>query len=93
MTYCYQDFLVAENLVAKSQFSCSEALRLDGFHVAFYHKYWDVVSTQVTLACLGVLNGGNLVEVVNATNIVLIPKKKVPVRLVEYRPISLCNII
>ena len=26
MTYCYQDVLVAENLVAKSQFSCSEKL-------------------------------------------------------------------
>lgn len=36
---------------------------------------------------------GELVEKMNATNIVLIPKKKNPTLLIELRPIALCNVV
>ena len=44
-------------------------------------------------ACLGVLNKGRLVASINGTNLVLIPKKTNPIKVANYRPISLCNVI
>lgn len=36
---------------------------------------------------------GDLMDDINRTNIVLIPKKRNPSRLTELRPIGLCNVI
>lgn len=35
----------------------TKALGLDGFHVIFYQKYWDVIGTDVLEVVLGFLNG------------------------------------
>lgn len=52
-----------------------------------------MVGSKVTSSCLGVLNDGNSIMVVNNTNLVLIPKKKDPGEVANYRPISLCNVV
>lgn len=39
------------------------------------------------------LNNGGLVEDINQTFILLIPKHKIATRVMEYRPISLCNVL
>ena len=44
----------------------------------FYQAFWDVVREKVTSACLGFLNNGDFPQELNATNLVLIPKKKRP---------------
>lgn len=36
---------------------------------------------------------GRLLQKINHTHIVLIPKVKVPQRITELRPISLCNVV
>lgn len=64
----------------------------DGFHASFFQRLWHVVGNQVQ-ACLGVLNGNNSVQSLNSTHIILIPKKKHPVKVSDFRPISLCNVI
>ncbi|XP_074314641.1 uncharacterized protein LOC141649868 [Silene latifolia] len=47
----------------------------------------DVVSTV-----LHILNGNESAKPLNKTNIVLIPKKKAPDKIRDFRPISLCNV-
>ncbi|XP_031090853.1 uncharacterized protein LOC115995843 [Ipomoea triloba] len=66
---------------------------LDGMNPGFYQHYWDVVGGDVSDFVLGCLNSCSFPEGLNATNVVLIPKKKVPERVSDLRPIALCNVV
>ncbi|KAI9160304.1 hypothetical protein LWI28_006978 [Acer negundo] len=65
----------------------------DGFHALFFQKFWVMVEQDITRICLQVLNGVTSIKEFNNTNIVLIPKKKQPETLKDFRPISLCNVV
>ncbi|XP_035539661.1 uncharacterized protein LOC118344031 [Juglans regia] len=67
--------------------------RPDGFPALFYQKHWPVVGQQVCDAVLNVLNSNGSMGSINSTFIALIPKKKNPLKVIEFRPISLCNVI
>lgn len=54
----------------------TKAPRPDGMFAIFYHKYWDIVGSNITNMVLNVLNF-NLIEI-NKTNISLIPKTSHP---------------
>ncbi|KAK2648729.1 hypothetical protein Ddye_016218 [Dipteronia dyeriana] len=56
-------------------------------------KYWPIVGEKVIKACLGVLNEGEGLEMVNKTLIIMIPKVKRLERISRFRPISLGNVI
>jgi len=44
-------------------------------------------------AVLEFLNNGHMLLTLNHTHIVLIPKIKNPIKMSDYRPITLCNVI
>lgn len=65
----------------------------DGMTPAFFQKHWSVVRNEVIQLVRDFFSTGEIVEKMNATNIVLIPKKKNPTLLTELRPIALCNVV
>jgi hypothetical protein len=87
------EFSVEEIGVALSQMAPYKSPGPDGFPPCFYQKFWPLIGAEVCKAVLFCLNSGRSLELINATYIALIPKKKVSSRVTDYRPISLCNVI
>lgn len=54
----------------------------------FYKSFWHIVGNDVTAVVLKALNSGNVPKSINTTFISLIPEK-----VVDFRPLSLCNVI
>jgi hypothetical protein len=65
----------------------------DGFPSQFFQKHLDLYGVDVTRAVLRILRGGDILEGINKTFIVLIPKVASPEELGQFYPISLCNVI
>lgn len=59
----------------------------------FFQKFWHIVGIDVTTAILSVLNSSHMLKKMNYTHIVLIPKKNDLKHMLDYRPISLGNIV
>jgi hypothetical protein len=79
--------------VALSQMHPLKSPGPDGFSACFYQRSWDIVRTKVGKAVLDFVNFGIFYHSTNTTHIVLIPKKKNPSRVTNYRPISLSNVL
>uniref|UniRef100_A0A2N9IBV7 Reverse transcriptase domain-containing protein n=1 Tax=Fagus sylvatica TaxID=28930 RepID=A0A2N9IBV7_FAGSY len=88
-----QPFTADEVRMALFQMHPSKAPGPDGMSSFFFQKYWNIVGADVVAAVLSVLNSGKILRKINLTHISLIPKKKNPERMSEYRPISLCNVV
>ena len=65
----------------------------DGMNTLFFQKYWHIVGTDISNAILDCINSGKFLQSINFTHITLIPKKKNPDLMSNFRPISLCNVI
>ena len=65
----------------------------NGLSSLFFQKYWQDVGDDVSQAVLHYLNIVSFPSSLNHTFIILIPKVKSSIRVFEYRPISLCNIL
>lgn len=65
----------------------------NGMSPFFSQKFWHIVGGDVTEAVLSILNARHFLSEMNFTHVVLIPRKKDPQSMSDYRPISLSNVI
>ncbi|KAJ0711326.1 putative RNA-directed DNA polymerase [Helianthus annuus] len=86
---------VTREKVKKAMFSIGEnkAPGPDGYTSAFFKQAWDIVGDEVTNAVLAFFDNGKLLKQINHTIIALVPKKDSPNSVLDYRPISCCNVL
>ena len=65
----------------------------DGFTARFFQDHWEVVGDDLVRMVQAFHHSRQLLQKVNHTHIILIPKVKAPQRMTELRPISLCNVV
>ena len=92
-----QDLILSINesevRLALKQMYLLKAPGLDGMPPLFFQHFWSISVVVVTKTVLDFLNHGISPPNFNESHIVLIPKVKEPKRIIEYRLISLCNVV
>lgn len=88
-----EPYIKAKVHEALKQMHPTKAPGPDGKFAVFYQTFWSIVGVDVENKILDILNNGGDVKSLNQTHFVLIPRKKKCVSLVDFRPISLCNVL
>lgn len=70
-----------------------KAPSFDGLHVGFFQRFWLIVGESVKFELKNIFLNEKVLEYLNQTLIVLIPKILGPETVGHYRPISLCNTV
>jgi len=70
-----------------------KALGPDGMSPLFFQHFWPLIGNVVSKIVLYFLNFGIVPPTFNEIHIVLIPKIKEPKKVIDYCPISLCNVV
>uniref|UniRef100_A0A803Q963 Reverse transcriptase domain-containing protein n=1 Tax=Cannabis sativa TaxID=3483 RepID=A0A803Q963_CANSA len=65
----------------------------DEYGSTFFQENWKLVGDEVVEAVLSFLKSRKFLKEINTTTITLIPKSKCPKSVVDFRPISCCNVI
>ena len=86
-------FSVDEIKAALFQMGPTKAPGPDGMNAIFYQKFWHIVGDNIVSIVLELFNTSYMILDLNRTYIVLIPKIKNPIKVFDYKPISLCNVI
>ncbi|XP_074271588.1 uncharacterized protein LOC141595522 [Silene latifolia] len=76
----------AEVTEALNQMHPLKAPGPDGMNGLFYQTYWHEIGPNVVSTALSILRGHESPARLNKTNIVLIPKKKAPDKIRDFRP-------
>ena len=74
-------------------FPCIQISHRSRDGAAFFQKYWHIVGSKVSSACLSFLTHNIMPDGFDDTDILLIPNKQPVESMGELRPISLCNVI
>ena len=86
-------FTIEEVNFALYQMGPLKAPGPDELSTGFFQNHWEIVGNEVSQIVLDTLNNGVLPHFLNMTHIALIPKLKNPSCVIEFRPISLCNVL
>ena len=65
----------------------------NGLHAGFFQRFWLLVGDSVREEVENIFLTRKVIEYLNKTHIVLIPKIQGPESIGNYRPISLCNVV
>ncbi|XP_021975392.1 uncharacterized protein LOC110870522 [Helianthus annuus] len=86
---------VTREEVKNAMFSIAEnkAAGPDGYTSAFFKNAWDIVGNDVSNAVLEFFDNGKLLKQLNHTILALVPKVETPDSVLDYRPISCCNVL
>ena len=88
-----QPFVESEVNVALKQMYPLKAPGPNGMPPLFFQHFWSACGMVVTKTVLDFLNFGISPPNFNETHITLVPKIKEPKKIMDYRPISLCNVV
>ncbi|KAK9984458.1 hypothetical protein SO802_033983 [Lithocarpus litseifolius] len=88
-----QNYTVEEVHRALFQMHPSKSPGSNGMSPFFFQKFWHIVGVDVTNAVLSVLQSGRMLQKMNFTHIVLVPKKNEPMYMSDFRPSSLENVV
>jgi hypothetical protein len=88
-----KNFTAEEIEVALFQMEPLKAPGPDGPNTSFFQQNWPTMRAEVCHVLLDVLNSEILPPELNLIHVALIAKKKKPICVTEFRPISLCNIL
>ena len=87
------EFMAWEDQQAIKQMDLLKALDPNGMSPLFYQHYQNLIGDDITLSVLKFFNAATLPEYLNHTFITLIPKKQNLEHAIDFRPISLCNVL
>jgi hypothetical protein len=87
------DCSMEEIELALFQMGPYKAPGLDGLNASFFQTNWPIMKKEVCNVVMNCLNTGTIPQELNMTHITLIPKSKNPMNVMDFRPISLCNVL
>ncbi|XP_060972354.1 uncharacterized protein LOC133038276 [Cannabis sativa] len=98
VTDCHREILLVDYTskeveVAVFSIDRDKAPGLDGYGSAFFQDNWDLVGPDIVEAVISFSNSGKISKEINTTTITLIPKTTCPKSVVDFRPISCCNVV
>lgn len=91
--YLCQPFTEEDIIEVLAQMCPTKPLEPDELPAAFYQKHWTTIKEGVITTCLHKLNEAGNIAPLNHNYIALILKTTKPRKVIEFRPISLCNVI
>lgn len=65
----------------------------DGFPIEFFQEFWEIVKFDLLAVVQESHRNKQMLRSMNSTFLVLIPKQEGAVRLTQFRPIALCNVV